>query len=105
MAKKSSYTIKSLLFELIPAASAAAKERYPKFSQRDLYYNCRNKYLTHPERPYHREYMIKREKGETEEQYEARRARIRQTRSRSTTNISPPKSSGTTSVSTGRSKI
>jgi hypothetical protein len=75
-----SYSIKSLMFELIPDASAAATEEYPNFSQRDLYYLCRNRYLTHPERPYHREYMIKREKDETDEQYAARRERVRQSR-------------------------
>jgi hypothetical protein len=76
----SSYTIKSLLFELIPAAAEAAKEDYPSFSQRDLYYNCRNRYLNHPDRPYHREYLLKRHKDETAAQYEARREAARQAR-------------------------
>ncbi len=74
----SRHSIKSLMFKIIPEASDAAKETYANFSQRDLYYTCRNRYLNHPDRPYHREYMLKREKDETDEQYAARRERARQ---------------------------
>ena len=76
----SGYTIKSLLWELIPEAAVEAKEDYPNFSQRDLYYVCRNRYLNHPERPYHREYLLKRHKDETDAQYEARREAARKSR-------------------------
>jgi hypothetical protein len=74
------YTIKSLLFEIIPEAAVEARGEYPAFSQRDLYYGCRDRYLNHPDRPLHREHMLKREKGETDEQYEARRENARKTR-------------------------
>lgn len=77
---KSKHSIKSLMFELIPEAAAAAKEDYPNFSQRDLYYVCRNRYLNHPERPYHAEYRLKQGKNEADEQYEARREEARQKR-------------------------
>jgi hypothetical protein len=76
----SGYSIKSLLWEQIPEAAVEAKEDYPNFSQRDLYYVCRNRYLNHPERPYHREYLLKRQPGETDAQYEARREAARQSR-------------------------
>jgi hypothetical protein len=54
------HTIKSLLFEIIPEAAEEAQGEYPAFSQRDLYYNCRDRYLSHPSRPFHREFMLRR---------------------------------------------
>jgi hypothetical protein len=78
--KTSGYTIKSLLFEIIPEAAEAARGRYPSFSQRDLYYVCRDRYLNHPERPFDKEYRIKRAAGETDIQYEARREAVRRSR-------------------------
>jgi len=67
------HTIKSLLFEIIPEAAEEAQGEYPAFSQRDLYYGCRDRYLSHPNRPFHREFMLRRERDETDDQYEARR--------------------------------
>jgi hypothetical protein len=77
---EASHTIKSLLFEIIPDAAEEAQGQYPAFSQRDLYYVCRDRYLTHPYRPFHREYMLRRARGETDEQYEAKRAAARRIR-------------------------
>jgi len=71
----STYNIKSLCQELIPAAIDAATEngRYRHVSKRDVYYKVRNKYLTHPERPYHREFLLNRKEGESDEALKARR--------------------------------
>ena len=74
------HNIKSLLFEIIPEAAVEARGDYPAFSQRDLYYGCRDRYLNHPDRPLHREFMLKREKDETDDRYEARREAARRTR-------------------------
>jgi hypothetical protein len=74
------YTIKSLLFEIIPEAAVEARGEYPAFSQRDLYYGCRDRYLNHPDRPFHREFMLKRENNETDDHYEARREAARRSR-------------------------
>jgi hypothetical protein len=73
----SGHTIKSLLFEIIPTAAVEARGEYPAFSQRDLYYVCRDAYLNHPDRPFHREYLLKRQPRETDAQYEARRDQAR----------------------------
>jgi hypothetical protein len=73
-------TIKGLLFRLLPQAAETASGRYPVFSQRDIYYRCRDMYLNHPERPYEAEYRLTRQRGETDEQYEQRREAARRTR-------------------------
>jgi hypothetical protein len=73
-------TIKGLLWEIIPEAAEEAGGRYPVFSQRDLYYKCRDLYKNHPDRPYHREHRIKRDRDETDAQYEARRDTVRRSR-------------------------
>jgi Topoisomerase 6 subunit A/Spo11, Toprim domain len=73
-------SMKALLWRLIPEGAKEAGGSYPVFSQRDLYYKVRDKYLEHPERPYHREYMLKCYKDETDEQYEARREAARRRR-------------------------
>lgn len=74
------YSIKGLLFELIPSAAADAGGKYPVFSQRDLYYKIRGRYLNHPARPFHREHMLKRKGEESDAQYAARREEARRTR-------------------------
>jgi hypothetical protein len=76
----SGYTIKGLLFELIPEAAEAARGRYESFSQRDLYYTCRSRYLASPKRPHSKEYRIKRGEDETDAQYEARREAARRSK-------------------------
>jgi hypothetical protein len=71
----SPYSIKSLCKELMEESIRRASDdgNVPFFSDRDLYYANRNLYLNHPDRPYQREYMVRRNEGETDEQYEARR--------------------------------
>lgn len=73
--ERSPHTIKSLCQELIPGAIDLATEngRYAHISKRDTYYKVRNKYLTHSLRPYHREYLLNRKPGESDESRQARR--------------------------------
>src|SRR5215207_6510366 len=81
-ATRSNYTIKSLCQELLPEAIDLATEggRYRHVSKRDVYYKVRNKYLTHPERPYHREFLLNKKKGESDESLHARREAEREIR-------------------------
>jgi len=80
--ERSPYTIKSLCQELIPGAIDLATEngRYAHISKRDTYYKVRNKYLTHPLRPYHREYLLNRKSGESNESRQERREAERRIR-------------------------
>src|SRR5215204_6936166 len=65
----------SLCKELLPDSIDLATEggRYRHVSKRDVYYKVRNKYLNHAERPYHREYLLKRKPNESDESLQARR--------------------------------
>src|SRR5215203_5057314 len=80
--KRSRHDIKSLCQALLPEAIDLATENgaYAHVSKRDVYYKVRNKYLTHPERPYHKEYLLNRKPREGDVSLKARREAERQIR-------------------------
>lgn len=78
--RRSPYNIKSLCTDLIPLAIEDATEggAYAFVSRRDVFYRVRDRYMEHPQRPYHMEFLLKRRKNadgsrETDDEYNARR--------------------------------